>query len=76
MLRKKLFVLKHLFMHIKVFKAEGYAAPALEMALKENITVYDALFIALAKKIGGKLYTSDSQQCKVASNYVNVTFIK
>jgi predicted nucleic acid-binding protein len=45
-----------------VFKVVDYLERALEMALKERITVYDAAYIALAEDKSTVLYTSDREQ--------------
>lgn len=39
---------------------------AFEISLREGITVYDALYIALSIKLGGKLATLDKKQKSVA----------
>jgi len=39
---------------------------ALKLAAKTRITVYDALFIVLAKRMGLKLVTADRRQAKAA----------
>ncbi len=44
---------------------ESYLDDALEISLEERITVYDALYLAQAKKLGN-LLTSDEKQWKVA----------
>jgi len=41
---------------------------AFEVSIKEGITVYDALYIALSMKLGGKLATLDKRQKSVAEN--------
>ncbi len=37
---------------------------AMQIAISENITVYDALFIAGAQKINASLYTADKKLCE------------
>lgn len=44
-----------------------YLARALEIALSHNITLYDALYIALAEE-EGELLTSDARQAEVATS--------
>ncbi len=44
---------------------ENYLQPAIEIAMSEETTVYDALYIAQAKKLGG-LLTSDEIQGEIA----------
>ena len=36
---------------------------AMQIAMSQNITVYDALFIAAAQKINATLYTADKKLC-------------
>jgi len=36
---------------------------ALHIAISQNMTVYDALFIAAAEKINAPLYTADKKLC-------------
>ncbi|MCC6004545.1 MAG: type II toxin-antitoxin system VapC family toxin [Thermofilum sp.] len=51
---------------LRVESQENYLLDALEMAVKANITIYDALFIALAKKKNLELVTCDSTQAEAA----------
>jgi predicted nucleic acid-binding protein len=51
---------------LRVESQENYLLDALEMAVKANITIYDALFIALAKKKNLELVTCDSAQAEAA----------
>lgn len=74
--RDKLFVLENLLTILKVFKSKDFLKSALEIVLRGSISVYDALFISLAKEKDGKLCTSDSRQRDVAMKYVDVIFIK
>jgi predicted nucleic acid-binding protein len=37
---------------------------AMHIAISQNITVYDALFIAAAQKINATLYTADKKLCE------------
>jgi len=39
---------------------------AFVIALEENLTIYDALYVALAKKLNAKLLSLDKKQRKVA----------
>jgi len=50
---------------IKLEPQENYLPHAFKMALDENITIYDAVYIAQAAKIG-QLLTSDKRQEKTA----------
>ncbi|BDC18781.1 type II toxin-antitoxin system VapC family toxin [Acidianus sp. HS-5] len=51
---------------IKIVSQEEYLIDAFRIAVKEKITVYDALFISLAKTKGIELVTSDKKQYEVA----------
>jgi predicted nucleic acid-binding protein len=45
---------------------ERYLLNAFEVAVKGNVTVYDALFIAMAKGKGLELVTCDEKQAEIA----------
>ena len=51
---------------IKIVSQEEYLIDAFRIAVREKITVYDALFISLAKSKGIELVTSDKKQYEVA----------
>lgn len=51
---------------VKLYDQEGLLAEAMEYALKLNLTIYDCLFIALAKRLGEPLITSDRRQAEAA----------
>jgi len=61
---------------IMVFKAEDYLKHGFDIALRENITVYDATYIALTERKNATLYTSDKKQHNVAKKYVKTIFIE
>jgi len=44
-----------------------YVQSALEIALQEDITLYDALYIAQAQRLGVFMITSDRKQAEVAT---------
>lgn len=44
---------------------DGYLTDALDIGVKEKLTIYDTLYIAQAKKYG-HLVTSDERQRKIA----------
>lgn len=50
----------------KVVAQDDVLLDALELANKHKVTVYDALFIALAKRLSCPLVTSDAEQAKAA----------
>jgi len=51
---------------IKLADQRNHIQKAFEIALNNKITVYDSLFIALAKKLHTELITSDSRQAEAA----------
>jgi predicted nucleic acid-binding protein len=73
--KRKLDALRMIADAILIFKAEDYLERGFEIALKEKITVYDAIYIALAEGKKAALYTSDRKQYGVARRYVKATFV-
>jgi len=51
---------------VKVEKQDQFLEEALSVAVRRKMTVYDSMFIALAKKRGLPLLTSDKEQAKAA----------
>ena len=49
---------------IKIMSQDELIIDAFELAVKHQITIYDALFIAFAKKLKLSLITSDARQAK------------
>ena len=47
-----------------------------QIALSQNITIYDALFIAAAQKLNGTLYTADQKLCAIANKTTNSKLLK
>jgi predicted nucleic acid-binding protein len=47
-----------------------------QIALTQNITIYDALFIAAAQKLDGTLYTADQKLCTTANKTANTKLLK
>jgi predicted nucleic acid-binding protein len=54
-------MLKRLINTSRVYKTENYLIKAIELAVKYDITVYDALFITLALNLNEKLVTTDKK---------------
>lgn len=52
-------ILKRLVDTSKVYESKDFLVKAVELAVKYDITVYDALFVALAQKLNDKLVTTD-----------------
>jgi len=73
--KKKIEALKMLASVLTIFKAEDYLERGFEIALKEKITIYDAIYIALAEDKGATLFTSDRGQYDVARRYVRTIFV-
>ena len=51
---------------VKLLDQKEHLAKALEIAIRNKITIYDALSIALAKNLNTELITSDTRQAKAA----------
>jgi len=58
-----------IYSRLKIFESKMLYREALKLALSLNITVYDALYMAAARKSGAKLYTADEKLKDVASRY-------
>ena len=68
-------VLKLLGEGMLIFEAETFFERGLEIALKEDVTIYDALYIALAEALSAELHTADEKQYHAARNYVKAKLI-
>lgn len=51
---------------IKIESQNPYMLGAFKIAVKNKITIYDSLFIELARNKGAELVTSDSKQAEIA----------
>ena len=51
---------------LRMESQESYLMDAFKIAVEAKVTVYDALFVALAKKKGLELVTCDAMQAEVA----------
>ncbi len=51
---------------IRLFSHHDLIGPACDLALERNLTVYDALFLSLAKRHGALLVTADEKLRRVA----------
>ncbi|MGQ9469579.1 MAG: type II toxin-antitoxin system VapC family toxin [Nitrososphaerales archaeon] len=51
---------------IKILNQNDYMLGAFKIAVENKITIYDALFIELAKSTNNELVTSDSKQAEIA----------
>ncbi|NJE77158.1 type II toxin-antitoxin system VapC family toxin [Thermococcus sp. ES12] len=59
-----------------LFEAENFFERGLEIALKEGMTIYDALYIALAEALNAELHTADERQYHAAQNYVKAKLVR
>ena len=51
---------------IDLLSADPHIDEALALALRHNLSVYDALYLAVALHVGAKLFTADEQLAKAA----------
>jgi predicted nucleic acid-binding protein len=72
----KITVLKTLGSSLAIFEAGNFFERGLEIALKENITIYDAPYIALAEALNAELHTADERQYRAAQNYVRAKLVR
>lgn len=56
-------------MPIELQPAEPYIDDAVKLASKNVLSVYDALYLAVALRIGAALFTADDQLAAIARNY-------
>jgi predicted nucleic acid-binding protein len=61
---------------LNIIAAREIAAEAMHVALTQNVSVYDALYIAAAQKLNGTLYTADQKLCNAANGSVNTKPLK
>jgi predicted nucleic acid-binding protein len=60
---------------VRIVPQTEHFPKALEIAAKHEITIYDALFIALAANTGQPLLTSDKKQAEISEKYAATTLI-
>ncbi len=73
--RNLITVLKLLGAGMLIFEAKNFFERGLEIALKEDVTIYDALYIALAEALNAEFLTADEKQYHAARNYVRAKLI-
>ncbi|MCC6065992.1 MAG: type II toxin-antitoxin system VapC family toxin [Thermofilum sp.] len=73
--RRKVEALKLMASALVVFRAVDYLKRWLEIALAERITVYDAVYIALAENKGAALCTCGKEQYSAARKYVRAVYL-
>ena len=69
-------VLKLIGNGMLTFEAQNFFERGLEIALSEDVTIYDALYIALAEALKAELLTADEKQYYAAKNYVRAKLIR
>ncbi len=76
--RQALKILKSMLdVNIAVYESRDVIEEAFDIAVRRKITVYDAIYIALARKTGSALVTLDQKQAEAAtSEGVNVTLLQ
>ncbi|WP_297501240.1 type II toxin-antitoxin system VapC family toxin [Thermococcus sp.] len=58
-----------------IFEAKSFFERGLEIALKEDVTICDVLYMALAEALSAELHTADEKQYYAARNYVKAKLI-
>ncbi len=68
-------IIFHLSRIVKIVPQEEQFPKAMEIATKHKITIYDALFIALASNTNQPLLTSDRKQAETSKQYGVTTIL-
>ncbi|BCU68009.1 toxin VapC [Sulfolobales archaeon HS-7] len=61
---------------VEIKESGSYVKEALNISVKEGLSLYDSLFIALAKAMNDELLSSDKRQSDVGVKYIKVTYIE
>ena len=61
---------------LNIVTSRDIAEETLNIAQTQNVTVYDALYIAAAQKISGTLYTADQKLAATANTTTNTKLLK
>ena len=61
---------------LNIIAAREITTEAMHVALTQNISVYDSLYIAAAQKMNGTLYTADQKLCNAANGITNTKLLK
>jgi predicted nucleic acid-binding protein len=61
---------------LNIIATREITAEAMHVALTQNISVYDSLYIAAAQKMNGTLYTADQKLCNAANAITNTKPLK
>ncbi len=68
--------LTRVFDKLNVVTAREVSEEALNIALTQNVPVYDALYIALSQKLDGSLYTADQKLYATAKAVTKTKLLK
>jgi predicted nucleic acid-binding protein len=68
--------LTRIYDSLNVIPTRELTSEALHVALTQNITIYDSLYIAAAQKMNGTLYTADQKLCSAANGVTNSKLLK
>jgi predicted nucleic acid-binding protein len=68
-------IIAHLPKIVRIVPQTEHFSKAVEIATKYKITIYDALFIALAVNFGQPLLTSDKKQAEISEKYITTALI-
>jgi predicted nucleic acid-binding protein len=62
--------------HLTIISTRTIAKETINIAIKTNISVYDASYIALTQKLDGTLYTADKKLAAAANAVTNSRLLK
>ncbi len=68
-------IMLHMPKIVKITPQTEHFPKALETAIKHKLTIYDALFIALAMSINAPLLTSDRVQAEISKKHGVITIL-
>ena len=68
--------LTKIFSGLRIEATQELAEDALNIALTRNMALYDSLYVAASKKLGGTLCTADQKLHTVACKIANSTLLK
>ncbi len=60
---------------LNVISARELTGESVQIALKLDVSIYDALYIAAAEKINGTLYTADQKLCNSAKEVTSTKIL-
>lgn len=66
--------LLNLWSKLRVYSSKEVAEQAFKLALEENITVYDALYVQLTKSMRARLVSFDEKLNRVATRHGVATY--